>query len=313
MDNISYSAKQWIEENIRYIDELDLTNKEESIKNLLKKVPSKIAAEVRDILVAVDLNISERSDIMYGIKTVPLPGGVTRLYRSDLMVQILAIIGYDAASNKFEANFYYSDAMRGGKQVAFKSLKAAEDALRKLAGVLSNYKIYVLNKSTVDKYLWREVDSDIGKIWITQDMWDYYTPDSKKLRRLTNKANKEILAAETDWIQSNIDADTIKRYILDNFGESSDKYYPIKVELDGEYNIPTQRPTFSGVVNLHNVQCLDSDVNKIVSDLSQLCNVNFTLVGTYNYQNKSMMSIWIRPDTLEFNQIEPHIYAKYGI
>ena len=54
-------------------------------------------------------------------------------------------------------------------------------------------------------------------------------------------------------------------------------------------------------------------MNKIVSDLSHLCNVTFNLVDTYNYQNKSMMTIWIRPDTSEFNQIESDVYAKYGI
>lgn len=307
---ISDEAKKWIEDNIEYLDDLNLDDNQ-YLDKLMRKVPMHLFNEVKEVLGSI-VDFKETEGSMYGIKSVgDVETANGRPLRRNVAYRTISIGQYDKVNSVYNINYTITQGMKGGHQVGFKSVKDAEEFISKLPNPAS-WRPSKMIPATVDKYKWIEVDIIYGKAWITDVAFNKYDPTSAAKNRLKNRADKDIFNAGKEYMRDNIDISSIYSE-LQNYNDSKVEVVNDLMKLDIRF---TQHYlSKNGCMFIHNVIASDNEIDDIVKIIQNNAKIPIKLLDTYRSTGglSAFINIWIVPDTPEFNQIEPNIYAKYGI
>ena len=292
MFDISNDAADWIQDNLYLIDDGDL-------QQIVKKCPAKIVGEVLLAMDDVGAEIKEdpNSTEMWGIKSSD--GDIT------------LSLGKHNKTN-YNVNFTASEGMRGGMQIGFKSVNDCIQFIKKFGQGAEYYRPSRMQPKTVDEYTWQEVDTIYGKCWVTNLAFHKYDPASAARNRKLNKANKEIIQKQLDWITDNIDFNQIALSVSSAFGL-------IKNSRGEEVTVEVEPIVYrsSWCLSIYNVNT--NDAKKLTEIVSLTLGYNVILLDAYipdcpsSYLHNKITISWFQPDTPEFNAIKDDIYAKYGL
>lgn len=294
--NISNEAKQWIEDNAEWLDELNFDDGRD-IEKVFKKIPGKLFNEIYKIFKAAGIELlGNNSGNMYGIKS---SNGYITLS-----------LGKHNKTN-FNINFTVSEGMKGGHQIAFNSISDAIDFIENINntfGVDQDLRPSKMQPKVVSQYDWVEVDTEYGKCMVTTVAFDKYDPASAAKNRLLKKANKEAAIKIINYMEP------ICKDIYDafesTFGILEGKYTHPDVSVYDNYNDHHQ--------NLIVRDFAIADSSKAVQLIKRVSDLDAYIIDEYipdhDNEERFITSIWLDISSNKFyKDIRNEVYAKYGI
>lgn len=284
---VSDKLKQFIEKNIELIET-------QQWYNLIKKCPAKYAAELFTLLRQLDSNMLMKdnsegvdSNVMYGIKgsTRTVSAGAPR----DGVYNVLKTI---------------NAGMKGGYQIGYKTLVDALDVCDKLNVADPEYRPYIMDKYAVDSYTWTEVDTVLGKAYVTSKVIYDYDPMTKLRHRAENQAEKKSSA----FVESCFDKDAFLQELASVVGcDVSQVGVWVSGLLDNMYR------TLNGRLPVISVS-YDYRIKKRLTsqELLALLNKHATHKFVLTDPSKNNCTYRLADDSLVYN-IQKAVYDKLGV
>lgn len=279
--------KKFIEQNIDLIEQ-------QQWHNLIKKCPVSCTAELFTLLQQMDANMLKDdrstdvdSDTMYGVKgkTRTLSAGAPR----------------DGVYNALQT---INAGMKGGYQIGFKTIADALAVCDKLNFDKTEYRPYIMDKYAVDSYTWTEVDTVVGKAYVTNKVIHDYDPATKLRHRAENASEKK----SNEFIQSCFNNDAFIAELASETGCSTSQIGTwVCSHLDNMYR------TLNGHLPVLTIS-YDYRVNNKLSakDTLAILNKHATHKFVLTDPDKKYHSYKLEDDSLVYN-IQKAVYDKLGV
>lgn len=292
--HVSLGAKEWLENNATWLDELNFDDGRD-IEKVFKKIPSRLFTEIYRIFKAAGIELLDNnSGSMYGIKS-------SDGYRT-------LSLGKHNKTN-FNVNFTASEGMKGGHQIGFKSISDAIDFIENInniLGVAQDLRPSKMQPKIVSQYEWVEVDTEYGKCMVTTLAFDKYDPASAAKTRLLKKANKEAAIKIIDYMKP-ICKD-IYDALEEHFGIIDANYTNPDVSVYDNYDDHHAQ-------NLRIYYFAIADISEAIQLIKKVSGLDVNIISTYQNTTIGLTTlIWLDISSNKFyKDIRDEVYAKYGI
>ena len=277
---ISTKAIDWINSHGDLIDE-------GIVDNILKVCPAGIMHQVIWAIVESGIKLTESATdtVKWGIKS--FDGYLTvRLDKHD--------------GTTYHVDFAKSESLQGGMQIGFKSIVECIDFMESFDNDKYDFRPSRMQPKVVDSYTWEQVDTHLGKCWVTNLALDAYDPRKRDRTRKIKKLQCEIYSKQCDVFDAQVDMLAIREAVSSIVGEKAEL---IKTMFHRYKMIPVLYLfLYGGRANQQQVQAILDAITKITSYPSKLINISV---------KKDKLYIYI--DVPGLKQIEDKIYADNGI